>query len=90
MGSAAPLIVDKPFEPINRRIAIIVLKKAVADALTSGDAGITSENLLKMPGAANLPGTNSSPSGAKPTQAPAPKFMSPTQIDDAIDTEDSK
>lgn len=90
MGSAAPLIVDKPFEPINRRIAIIVLKKAVADALTSGDAGITSENLLKMPGAANLPGTNSSPSGAKPAQAPAPKFMSPTQIDDAIDTEDSK
>jgi len=80
MGSAAPLLVDKPTEPINRRIAIIVLKKAVADALGSGESGISSEHLLMMPsgGAANQ---------AAPAPKPAPKYMSPTQIDDAIDTD---
>lgn len=46
MGSAAPLLIDKPAEPINRRIAIIVLKKAVSEALGSG-AGIDSEALIK-------------------------------------------
>ncbi len=79
MGSAAPLVVDKPFEPINRRIAIIVLKKAVADALTTGDSGINSEHLLKLPAGDGGTGQTSKP--------PAPKFMSPSQIDDAIDTE---
>lgn len=46
MGSAAPLVADKPDAPINRRIAIIVLKKAVADALSNGGAGITSHDLI--------------------------------------------
>lgn len=47
MGSSAPLIADKPDAPINRRIAIIVLKKAVADALSNGGSGITSGDLIK-------------------------------------------
>jgi chemotaxis protein MotB len=77
MGSAAPLLIDKPNEPINRRIAIIVLKKAVSDALGSG-AGIDSSSLIK---------------GADPFIAPtpaetAPKILSPSEIDDAIDLED--
>lgn len=46
MGSAAPLVADKPDAPINRRIAIIVLKKAVADALSNGGSGITSHDLI--------------------------------------------
>jgi chemotaxis protein MotB len=47
MGSAAPLIADKPDAPINRRIAIIVLKKAVADALSNGGTGLNSNDLIK-------------------------------------------
>lgn len=47
MGSAAPLIADKPDAPINRRIAIIVLKKAVADALSNGGTGLNSSDLIK-------------------------------------------
>jgi len=73
MGSAAPLLVDKPGEPINRRIAIIVLKKAVADALGSG-VGINSNNLIK-----------SSETFTKPVQPAAPKILSPAEVDDAID-----
>ncbi len=72
MGSAAPLVVDKPSEPINRRIAIIVLKKAVADALGSG-VGIDSSQLIN---------TNSTFAPPKPE---APKILSPREVDDAID-----
>ncbi len=71
MGSAAPLLVDKPNEPINRRIAIIVLKKAVAEALGSG-VGIDSNSLMKS---------------ADPFSGPAPKILSPTEVDDAIDAQ---
>lgn len=78
MGSAAPLLVDKPGEPINRRIAIIVLKKAVAEALGSG-VGIDSSNLIK-----------SSDTFTKPVQPPAPKILSPTEVDDAIDAENAQ
>ncbi len=78
MGSAAPLLVDKPGEPINRRIAIIVLKKAVAEALGSG-VGIDSSNLIK-----------SSETFTKPTQADKPKILSPTEVDDAIDAENAQ
>ncbi len=46
MGSAAPLVADKPDAPINRRIAIIVLKKAVADALSNGGTGLNSQDLI--------------------------------------------
>ena len=76
MGSAAPFLVDKPFEPINRRIAIIVLKKAVADALGSG-AGLSSDQLLKMPLEPSAPAT---------PPAPKEQFLSPREIDDVIDS----
>lgn len=72
MGSAAPLLIDKPGEPINRRIAIIVLKKAVADALGTG-AGIDSSQLMKSGETFTAP----TPTG--------PKILSPTEVDDAID-----
>lgn len=72
MGSAAPLVVDKPSEPINRRIAIIVLKKAVADALGSG-VGIDSAHLIK------------SSEAFAPPQPAGPRILSPTEVDDAID-----
>ncbi|QEY16422.1 motility protein MotB [Cellvibrio sp. KY-GH-1] len=74
MGSAAPLLVDKPNEPINRRIAIIVLKKAVADALGSG-VGIDSNSLMKS---------------ADPFSNPSPKILSPTEVDDAIDAQSAQ
>ncbi len=74
MGSAAPLLIDKPNEPINRRIAIIVLKKAVADALSSG-AGIDSSNLIK----------SADPFTAPAPAETAPKILSPSEIDDAVD-----
>ncbi len=74
MGSAAPLLVDKPNEPVNRRIAIIVLKKAVADALGSG-IGIDSNSLIK---------------NADPFAGPAPKILSPTEVDDAIDAQSAQ
>lgn len=81
MGSAAPLVVDKPTEPINRRIAIIVLKKAVADALGSG-VGIDSNYLMKSA----IPEADSS-------AAPAPEpetFLSPQEVEDAIDAASSR
>lgn len=79
MGSAAPLVVDKPTEPINRRIAIIVLKKAVADALGSG-VGIDSSQLMK-----------SSDTYVPTTPvAPAQRVLSPTEVDDAIDAASSR
>lgn len=71
MGSAAPFLVDRPNEPINRRIAIIVLKKAVADALGSG-AGIDSSKLI-----------NSSDTFTAPPAGP--RILSPTEVNDAID-----
>lgn len=74
MGSAAPLVVDKPGEPINRRIAIIVLKKAVADALGSG-VGIDSAELIKSTETFTQP----------PIQPAGPKILSPREVDDAID-----
>jgi chemotaxis protein MotB len=49
MGAVAPLQVDDPAAPINRRIAIIVLKKAVADALASGGGGVPSSDILGNP-----------------------------------------
>lgn len=70
MGSAAPLVADKPDAPINRRIAIIVLKKAVADALSNGGSGLNSSDLLK----------SSDPSGE-----PKPHIMTQKEVDAAID-----
>ena len=69
MGSAAPLIPEKPDAPINRRIAIIVLKKAVADALSNGGTGINSSELLKTTDVAE----------------PKPRIMTQKEVDAAID-----
>jgi chemotaxis protein MotB len=69
MGSAAPLIADKPDAPINRRIAIIVLKKAVADALSNGGTGLNSSDLIK----------------SSDTSEPKPHIMTPKEVDAAID-----
>lgn len=71
MGSAAPFLVDRPDEPINRRIAIIVLKKAVADALGSG-VGIDSSKLIN----------NAEPFTPPPAGA---KVLTPKEVNDAID-----
>lgn len=46
MGSASPFLIDKTDDPINRRIAIIVLKKTVADALSNGGKGINSKDFI--------------------------------------------
>lgn len=70
MGSAAPLIADKPDAPINRRIAIIVLKKAVADALSNGGTGLNSSDLLK-----------STEMDSEPKQ----HIMTPKEVEAAID-----
>lgn len=76
MGSVAPYLVDKPTEPINRRIAIIVLKKAVADALTSG-GGINSQNLIE--------GSDITSSQGTVTPKPQQKILTPEEVDAAID-----
>jgi chemotaxis protein MotB len=70
MGSAAPFLVDRPTEPINRRIAIIVLKKAVSDALGSG-AAVDAQKLIKA----------ADPFAAEDET----KILSPTEVDDAVD-----
>ncbi|MEY4590614.1 MAG: hypothetical protein RL497_2690 [Pseudomonadota bacterium] len=46
MGSSAPFTPADPAAAINRRIAIIALKKAVSDALSNGTAGISSQDLM--------------------------------------------
>lgn len=55
MGSAAPYLIDKTDAPINRRIAIIVLKKAVADALSNGGSGIKSTDFTQSPNTDSSP-----------------------------------
>jgi chemotaxis protein MotB len=73
MGSAAPYLIDKPTEPINRRIAIIVLKKAVADALTNGGMGLDGQQLINRGGGDSSSGVFGSP------------FLSPDEVDSAVD-----
>jgi chemotaxis protein MotB len=73
MGSAAPLVADKPDAPINRRIAIIVLKKAVADALSNGGSGINGSDLINPMG-----------SDAQPA-APEQHIMTQKEVDEATD-----
>lgn len=75
MGSVAPFVADKPGDPINRRIAIIVLKKAVADALADGGAGLkTSDFLINTPKSVSEPDDEA-------------RIMSESEIDAAIDAE---
>ena len=70
MGSAAPYLIDRPTEPINRRIAIIVLKKAVAEALTNGGMGLDGQQLINQGGGRNSPSTN--------------PFLSADEVDNAV------
>ncbi len=77
MGSAAPFLMDKPYEPINRRIAIIVLKKAVAEALTNGGMGLDGQQLIDQGGA-----IRQDKSGSTPTNP----FLSPDEVDTAVDS----
>ncbi len=71
MGSAAPLVADKPDAPINRRIAIIVLKKAVADALNNGGSGMNSSDLI--------------PPEEVEAAEPKAHIMTQKEVDEAID-----
>lgn len=48
MGSVTPLRPENPHDPINRRIAIIVLKKDVADAFATGEGGVQSSKFLNI------------------------------------------
>lgn len=86
MGSAAPLVIDKPYDPINRRIAIIVLKKAVSDALGSSDAEISSDHLLRSSDGQLTPQPMQP---IRQTPVPTPKFLSPDEIDEQIDSADT-
>lgn len=78
MGSAAPYLKDNTSAPINRRIAIIVLKKAVADALSNGGSGIDSNNIIQSPGAAVEP-------EAKEAEEPKTRIMTQKEVDEATD-----
>ena len=78
MGSAAPYLKDNTSAPINRRIAIIVLKKAVADALSNGGSGIDSNNIIQSPGAAVEP-------EAKAAEEPKTRIMTQKEVDEATD-----
>lgn len=75
MGSRSPLIEDNPLDPANRRIAIVVLKKTVQEAMLEVDTG-------------GLPAT-SSPADPKAREAPS-KPMTDSEVDAAIESEYSK
>jgi chemotaxis protein MotB len=49
MGSAAPYKPEAPNDPVNRRIAILVLKKSVEEALL-GKQGVSSEKIIDSGG----------------------------------------
>jgi chemotaxis protein MotB len=60
MGSAAPYKPEAPTDPVNRRIAIIVLKKAVEEALL-GKQGVSSEHVIESEGGVLNPEQSSDP-----------------------------
>lgn len=76
MGSVAPFLADAPDDPINRRIAIIVLKSAVAEALSKGASGLKSSDFVDTPSALMPDGGDS-----------GQRIMSESEIDAAIDAE---
>lgn len=76
MGATAPLLEDNPAAPVNRRIAIIILKKAVSDAMAAGGVGLLSSDLVPNP-----------PPSSSAIQA-AQRIMSEEEIDKAIDAAD--
>ncbi|HET8711225.1 MAG TPA: flagellar motor protein MotB [Spongiibacteraceae bacterium] len=67
MGSAAPYNPEAPYDPINRRIAILVLKKSVEEALL-GKTGVSSEHVIESGGDALLPNPEQPPQ-TTPTEA---------------------
>ncbi len=77
MGSAAPYKPEDPYAPINRRIAILVLKKSVEEALL-GKTGISSEHVLESGGGVLMP-EPAAPAGTAPanSEATAPKPVTP-------------
>jgi len=80
MGSAAPFTPEDPNAPINRRIAILVLKKSVEEALL-GKAGIDSEHVIDSAGGILMPEDAATPDAA-PTNStlatPQPETPPPT------------
>ncbi|MDB6062669.1 MAG: chemotaxis protein MotB [Verrucomicrobiaceae bacterium] len=86
MGSAAPFKVEAPNDPINRRIAILVLKKSVEEALL-GKQAVDSGKVIDSGGDLlhpELSPTDSMAPGEAPattpasTSAPAPAAPAPT------------
>ena len=71
MGSAAPYKPEAPTDPVNRRIAILVLKKSVEEALL-GKQGISSDNVIDSGGNLLQPEQGSPNSMAPGQPAPAP------------------
>jgi len=70
MGAAAPYKPEAPTDPINRRIAILVLKKNVEEALL-GRQGLDSNHLIDSGGGLLLPEQQIEiPSTATPSAAP--------------------
>lgn len=70
MGSAAPFNADEPLAPINRRIAILVLKKSVEEALL-GKTGVSSEHVIESSGNALMNEHESEPPAPATPTAPA-------------------
>jgi len=84
MGSAAPFLKDDTSAPINRRIAIIVLKKAVADALTNGgNSGIDSSNIIPSPNSRVEPAASKSAPVVE--KEPPVHIMTQQEVDEATD-----
>lgn len=82
MGSAAPYLIDQPTEPINRRIAIIVLKKAVAEALTNGGMGLDGQQLINQDGGKSGNSRFENSTGSRSTNP----FLSADEVDNAVDS----
>jgi len=79
MGSAAPFNAEAPYDPINRRIAILVLKKSVEEALL-GKNGLSSEHVIESGGNALMEGQPAANEAAPiPPAQPAPTEPAPQQ-----------
>ncbi len=82
MGASAPYKPESPNDPINRRIAIIVLKKSVEDALL-GKQGVSSDHVIESEGKAL------SPEGGDPAIAPTPAAQPGAEVIPAIGAPES-
>ncbi|MET0380229.1 MAG: flagellar motor protein MotB [Spongiibacteraceae bacterium] len=72
MGSSAPFTPEDPSAPINRRIAIIVLKKSVMEALI-GRQGVDGNQVLEK-GSLSTPAEMNEPAPAGETGSPQPQL----------------